>query len=117
MRWKFGVSMGPPNVLLAPKPTSSVKIRSTFGAPAGASTPFGKSGTESFAVRPIFPLNGCSGCGKTSWPKAVVARSRNNVEKHVNAATCGIGLASTNERSPLHQRTDDRSGLGPGDDK
>jgi hypothetical protein len=24
MRWKFGVWIGPPNVLLAPKPTSSV---------------------------------------------------------------------------------------------
>jgi len=53
--WKFGVWIGPPKVLLAPKPTSSVRIRSTLGAPAGASTPFGKSGVESLTVRPIRP--------------------------------------------------------------
>src|SRR5215468_6225891 len=66
MRWKFGVSMGPPNVLLAPNPTSSVRISRIFGAPAGASTPFGKSGLESFTVRPIFPLKGASGFGNGS---------------------------------------------------
>src|SRR6516225_5312779 len=63
MRWKFGVWIGPPNVLVAPKPTSSVKIKRTLGAPAGASTPFGKSGTEPFRVRSILPWNGGSGLG------------------------------------------------------
>src|SRR5262245_26570091 len=63
--------MGPPNVLLAPNPTSSVKIKRTFGAPFGASTLFGKSGVESFTVRPILPWNGGSGFGSTlSWAKA-----------------------------------------------
>jgi len=65
--------MGPPNVLLAPNPTSSVKIKRTFGAPFGASTLFGKSGVESFTVRPILPWNGGSGFGSTlSWAKAQV---------------------------------------------
>src|SRR5262249_35982598 len=65
MRWKFGVSIGPPNVLVAPKPTSSVRIKRTLGAPAGASTPFGKSGVESLTVRPTLPRNGASGFGNT----------------------------------------------------
>src|SRR5262245_34008660 len=61
----MGVWIGPPKVLVAPKPTSSVRINRTLGAPAGASTPFGKSGVESFTVRPIFPSNGGSGRGNT----------------------------------------------------
>src|SRR5262245_3311491 len=42
----------------------SVKIKSTFGAPLGASIPLGKSGVESLTVRPILPLNGCSARGR-----------------------------------------------------
>src|SRR5262249_37345904 len=61
-----GVGIGPPNVLDAPNPTSSVMINSTLGAPAGASTCFGKSGVESLTVRPILPLNGGSGLGSTT---------------------------------------------------
>src|SRR5215467_12520508 len=37
-----------------------------LGAPAGGSTPFGKSGFESLTVRPIFPLKGASGFGNGS---------------------------------------------------
>src|SRR5262245_48593018 len=40
----------------------------TFGAPAGAATAFGKSGLESFAVRPMTPWNGGSGTGSTGEP-------------------------------------------------
>src|SRR6516225_12204527 len=65
-RWKFGVWIGPPKVLVAPKPTSSVSINRTLGAPAGASTLFGKSGVESFRVRPILPRNSNSGFGRIS---------------------------------------------------
>src|SRR5262245_40190850 len=65
MRWKLGIWIGPPKVLVAPKPTSSVRINRTLGAPTGASTPFGKSGVESLRVRPIFPAKGGSGFGKT----------------------------------------------------
>src|SRR5262249_20908993 len=75
-RWKFGVWIGPPKVLVAPKPTSSVKINRILGAPVGASTPFGKSGVEPCNVRSIFPRKGGSGFGNTlvlsaPWDAAV----------------------------------------------
>src|SRR5215469_3836755 len=38
----------------------------TLGAPVGASSPFGKSGLESFTVRPIVPPKGASGFGSGS---------------------------------------------------
>src|SRR5215471_3235334 len=41
-----------------------------LGAPLGASTPFGKSGTEPFTVRSILPLNGGSSLGRISCPAA-----------------------------------------------
>jgi hypothetical protein len=34
-RSKFGVRHGPPKALEAPKPTSSIRLTSTFGAPGG----------------------------------------------------------------------------------
>src|SRR5689334_15259212 len=68
MRSKFGVGIGPPNVLDAPKPVSSVMMSNTFGAPLGATTPVGKSGFDSLALRPTIPPNGASGTGKTGEP-------------------------------------------------
>src|SRR5262252_6046654 len=85
MRWKFGVSIGPPNVLVAPKPTSSVRIKRTLGAPAGASMPFGKSGVEPFKVRSMCPLKGGSGGGNTLGVSASVGRG-NAVEATTDAA-------------------------------
>jgi hypothetical protein len=38
MRSRLGVGMTPPNVLGAPKPTSSVMINDTLGAPLGGTT-------------------------------------------------------------------------------
>jgi hypothetical protein len=35
---KLGVWHGPPKALLAPKPTSSIRTTSTFGAPLGGRT-------------------------------------------------------------------------------
>ncbi len=58
---RVGVGIGPPNALEAPKPTSSVKMSSTLGAPSGAEIGCGKSGLESSVVRPMTPLNGGSG--------------------------------------------------------
>src|SRR6516165_5400647 len=63
-RWKLGVWIGPPKVLVAPKPTSSVRINKILGAPAEASIILGKSGVESFTVRPICPSKGGWGGGK-----------------------------------------------------
>src|SRR5262245_3311683 len=45
-------------------------MRRMFGAPSGAVTSFGKSLTDSEGRRPIFPRNGGSGRGKTSWATA-----------------------------------------------
>src|SRR5215475_8261249 len=67
-RSKFGVGIGPPKVLVAPKPVSSVMMSRTLGAPLGAVTPVGKSGLDSLALRPMMPPNGWSGTGRTGDP-------------------------------------------------
>src|SRR5215471_10539502 len=59
-----GVGIGPPKVLDAPKPTSSVMMSSTLGAPLGGLTSLGKSGLDSSAFRSMSPLNGASGLGR-----------------------------------------------------
>src|SRR5215475_11647080 len=63
-----GVAIGPPKVLDAPKPVSSVMISRTLGAPLGAVTSLGKSGLDSLALRPMTPPNGASGIGSTGEP-------------------------------------------------
>ena len=65
MRSSAGVGIGPPKVLDAPKPVSSVMINKMFGASLGAETAFGKSGFDSLALRPMTPLKGWSGIGST----------------------------------------------------
>src|SRR5262245_55204630 len=70
-RSKFGVGIGPPKVLAAPKPVSSVMMSRTLGAPLGAVTSLGKSGLDSFALRPMTPPNGASGTGSTGEPPVV----------------------------------------------
>src|SRR4051812_20362356 len=66
---KVGVGIGPPKVLEAPKPTSSVMMSRTLGASLGALISLGKSGLESLALRPTWPLKGGSGRGRlsTGW--------------------------------------------------
>src|SRR5262252_1434810 len=61
MRSMVGVGITPPNVLGAPKPTSSVMIRRTFGAPLGGTTLGVQNGLESSALTPIWPRNFTSG--------------------------------------------------------
>src|SRR5262245_60800725 len=61
-----GVGIGPPKVLDAPNPTSSVMMSKTLGAPLGGLTSLGKSGFEVLAIRSISPLNGASGLGRDS---------------------------------------------------
>src|ERR1700727_1936585 len=70
-----GVGTGPPKVVLAPKPTSSVRMRRTFGAPLGALTSCGKSLVDSSTVRPMCPLNGGSGRGNTSCARVAAANN------------------------------------------
>src|SRR5262245_11596106 len=64
----------------------------TLGAPSGALMTGILSGVESLYVRPITPLNGGSGCGRTSCPSAVDPRSNDNVETPVNRATCDMNF-------------------------
>jgi hypothetical protein len=56
--------MTPPNVDGAPKPTSSVRITTMFGAPLGGTTRAGHAGFDCRAFRLISPRNGAGGCGR-----------------------------------------------------
>jgi|HubBroStandDraft_2_1064218.scaffolds.fasta_scaffold00513_27 hypothetical protein len=49
--------MTPPNVLGAPKPTSSVMISNMFGAPFGGTTRAGHAGLDCKALSPISTSN------------------------------------------------------------
>src|SRR5262245_39753528 len=69
-RSRVGVGIGPPKVLGAPKPVSSVIMSRTFGAPVGAVTALGKSGVDSLALRPMTPPNSGSGAGRIAEPPA-----------------------------------------------
>ena len=64
MRSRAGVGMTPPKVLGAPKPTSSVMMSSTFGAPLGGTTRGGHHGFDWAALRLITPPNFGSGGGR-----------------------------------------------------
>src|SRR5262249_52666101 len=87
-RSKFGVGIGPPKVLVAPKPVSSVMTSRTLGAPLGAVTPVGKAGLDSLALRPMTPPNGASGTGRIGEPP-------------VGDFSAGLSWAKTLTGSPL----------------
>src|SRR5215470_1622293 len=77
-----------------------------LGAPAGGSTPFGKSGFESSTVRPIFPLKGASGFGNgspidgvPSESLAAIAVSRSSPPAASNTAT--FANNSPSAQSPI----------------
>src|SRR5512132_4213765 len=67
-RSAVGVAQGPPNALEAAKPTSSSKMTSTLGAPAGGSSGSigGNFASGSFASKGNAPPYGRSGIGSTS---------------------------------------------------
>src|SRR6516225_7672538 len=73
MRSRFGVGMTPPKVLGAPKPTSSVMISSTLGAPLGGTTRGAHHGLDWAAFRLMTPPNGGSGFGRCRPSIVVVA--------------------------------------------
>jgi hypothetical protein len=52
---KLGVAIAPPKALEAPKPTSSIRIHTTLGEPAGGRTGSGHHSFESASVRPTVP--------------------------------------------------------------
>ena len=73
--------MGPPKVLVAPNPTSSINISTTFGAPAGGVTLSGHAGVESLELIATVPLKGVAGIGSTvrstvAWPLAAATVNR-----------------------------------------
>src|SRR5262245_14804795 len=111
-----GVGIGPPNVLDAPKPTSSVRIRSTLGAPFGACTPAGKSGLDSLTVRPIVPLKGGSGLGRTSCAEARFASANDTWREqmiHLMALACCLSRRDASP-PPLPREERRSRGLTPG---
>ena len=65
--------MTPPKVLGAPKPSSSVMISSTLGAPFGGTTRGGHHGLDSEAFSLITPPNFGSGGGSCLPLMVVVA--------------------------------------------
>ena len=71
-RSAVGVAQGPPNALVAPKPTSSRRMTKTFGAPSGGRS--GSSGGNlaagSFASSYTGPVYGGSGIGRWSRTRA-----------------------------------------------
>ena len=73
MRSSAGVGMTPPKVLGAAKPTSSVMMSRTFGAPFGGTTRAGQEGVDCAALSSISPLNGCGGGGRYRPSIVVVA--------------------------------------------
>ena len=73
MRSRAGVGMTPPNVLGAPKPTSSVMISSTLGAPLGGTTRGAHQGFDCAAFSLITPPNFGSGGGSCLPSMVVVA--------------------------------------------
>src|SRR5258708_7358709 len=73
MRSSAGVATPPPNVLGAPKPTSSVMISRILGAPLGGTTRGGHQGFDSDAFSLITPPNSGSGGGSCFPLRVVVA--------------------------------------------
>src|SRR3954447_25898590 len=65
-RSAVGVAHGPPNALEAANPTSSSRMTSTFGAPAGGRSGSigGKLDSGSLASKAATPLYGRSGTGR-----------------------------------------------------
>src|SRR5262245_13682238 len=63
----------PPNVEGALKPTSSVMISSTLGAPLGGTTRWGQYGVDCIALRSIFPPKACGGGGSCPPASVMVA--------------------------------------------
>src|SRR5512137_2993807 len=95
MRSIAGVGMTPPNVPGAPKPTSSVMMSSTLGAPFGGTTRGAHHGFDSEAFSLITPPNFGSGGGSCLPSMVVVALGEPNSPVTCCAAAGPATSAST----------------------
>jgi hypothetical protein len=101
MRSSAGVGITPPKVLATPKPASSVRIRTTFGAPLGGVTRAGQYGVDSCAVVAIFPPKGGSGAG--SWRPSITRVAAGEPGGAVDCAAAAPAASSGTSRA--RQRT------------
>src|SRR5712692_7805474 len=95
MRSNAGVATTPPNVLGAPKPTSSDIISNTLGAPLGGTTRGGHHGFDSEAFSLITPPNSGSGGGSCFPLMVVVALGEPGVPVVWTCARAGGAIAMT----------------------
>src|SRR5215831_10624598 len=98
MRSMVGVGITPPNVLVMPKPASSVMISSTLGAPLGGTTRGGHHGFETSASSLITPPN--FGAGGGSWLPGIVVVASGEPSVPVTCWACEEKAAdSANEQT------------------
>src|SRR5499427_1311985 len=94
MRSRAGVGMTPPKVLGAPKPTSSVMMSSTLGAPLGGTTRGAHHAFDWAAFSLMTPPNFGSGGGSCLPEIVVVAPGVPGVPVVSGALSDAAGLAS-----------------------
>src|SRR5208282_3066857 len=102
MRSRFGVGMTPPNVLGAPKPTSSVMINNTLGALLGGTTRGAHHAFDWAAFSLITPPNLGSGGGSCFPSIVVVALAEPKTPVICWAAAGAASIIATRTRSNDH---------------
>src|SRR5208337_3302575 len=93
MRSRAGVGITPPKVLGAAKPTSSVMIKSTLGAPLGGTTRGGHQGLDCAAFSLITPPNLGSGGGSCLPEMVVVALGEPGTPVTIGSGSDDCGFA------------------------
>ena len=101
MRSRAGVGTTPPKVPGAPKPTSSVMISSTLGAPLGGTTRGGHQAFDSEAFSLITPPNSGSGGGRCFPLMVVVALGEPNTPVTCWAAAAAGKKARATNNNPM----------------
>ena len=112
MRSKAGVGMTPPNVLGRRKPTSSVMIKSTLGAPLGGTTRGGHQGVDCAAFSLITPPNFGSGGGNCFPSMVVVALGEPGTPVVCWAMQGSAAMIKTNINATGKMSRAQRLGLG-----
>src|SRR5215471_17968602 len=94
-----GVGMTPPNVLGAPKPTSSVMISRMLGACLGGTTRGGHQAFDCMALSLITPPNFGSGDGNCLPPIVVVAPGEPGVPVVCMASSAAVAFGASAPKS------------------